>query len=63
MQAFLVFYNFRWGISGLQIVGCSILFIACFAGVAELADARDSKSRSVRSVGSTPTAGRFFVLV
>ncbi len=31
-----------------------------FAGVAELADARDSKSRSVMSVGSIPTAGIFF---
>ena len=29
------------------------------AGVAELADARDSKSRSARSVGSIPTAGSF----
>ena len=27
------------------------------AGVAELADARDSKSRFLRSVGSIPTAG------
>ena len=30
------------------------------AGVAELADARDSKSRFLRSVGSIPTAGSFF---
>lgn len=29
--------------------------------MAELADARDSKSRSVRSVGSTPTAGSFYL--
>ncbi len=28
-----------------------------YAGVAELADAHDSKSCSVRSVGSTPTFG------
>ena len=30
------------------------------AGVAELVDARDSKSRSFGSVGSIPTAGIYF---
>ena len=37
-----------------------ITFKFPFAGVAELADARDSKSRSVMSVGSIPTAGSSF---
>ena len=32
-----------------------------YAGVAELADAHDSKSCSARSVGSTPTFGIFFI--
>ena len=46
--------TFNQGVTGSSPVW---LTIKINAGVAELADAHDSKSCSVRSVGSTPTFG------
>ena len=42
------------------VAGSNPVFRSIYAGMAELADARDSKSRSFWSVGSTPTTGIYY---
>jgi hypothetical protein len=45
------------------VTGSSPVWLTIHAEVAELADAHDSKSCSVRSVGSTPTFGTIIIIL